>query len=126
MRYGHFPTSGTKAKVRYAMYRQSFDVVSNDTMGFVKEEDIRKAANDALAVKSGTLEFVTKVARGDIKLKNEMDHIDDLRHLAIWQLGDLQFPRPQATKVLREIADGPDPTYAKEAAEVLRRRKDKE
>jgi hypothetical protein len=118
--YGYSPKDGTNAKVRYAMYRQSFSLASNVSDGFVMAKDIDDAANDALAVYTGNLEFVSNVARGELKLSGRgAFQTSDLRSLAIRELADARFPKDQAKTILQAIATGAD-EYAAMAREELR------
>jgi hypothetical protein len=122
-RTSYFPQEGKKAKVRYAMYRQPFEVASNVGDGFIVEEEVRKAKSDALAVLTGNFEFVSKVARGELKLTSEMKDLlsHDLRGLGIFELSNPRFPRADAEKVLKSIAMSGEDLYATMATNVLGR-----
>jgi hypothetical protein len=61
------------------------------------------------------------VARGEVQLKNEMDHLRNLRIYAIWQLAEPRFPRADAEKVLKSIASSGEELYANEATNMLAR-----
>ncbi|HQY88428.1 MAG TPA: hypothetical protein PK402_07205, partial [Tepidisphaeraceae bacterium] len=117
---GHVPSDGEAATVRYALYGQSMKVHSNAGAGIVNQDEISKAANDAMAVKSGDFEFVSKVATGEIELKNEMDHITDLRRSAINTLARGEFDVESVRKTLMSIVETNDGTYSVQAGDVLK------
>jgi hypothetical protein len=97
---------------------------SNQGIACVDANDIRRAANDALAVRTGDFAFVRKVALGEIQLQNESDHIKDLRARAIYRLTD--FNSIAGVKVLKRIAAGTDKKYADIARHELEELKKKE
>ncbi len=100
---GYQSLVGDRKPIRYAFYRQDIELVSNVGEGRVAKHDVDLASRDALAVLEGDFEFVSKVALGDLKLRNEMDRIDDLQQVAIEQLGSRRFDRDACRKVLRQV-----------------------
>lgn len=121
----YLPGEGIKAKVRYSFYHQDVRASSNCAQAFVNKRDVERAANDALAVYSGNFEFVRKVVLGEITLKNEMDHINDLRAVAICQLARGEFDQAEAEKVLEIIVNDTDEKYAQTAERTLDRLRSK-
>jgi len=119
--YDSPPGEGIMAKVRYSFYHQDVRASSNCAEAFINKRDVERAANDALAVYSGDFAFVRKVALGEVTLKNEMDHINDLRKSAIWRLARGEFDPTEAERVLKSIAEGTDREYAQEAERILER-----
>lgn len=118
---GFVPAGGKDATVRYSLYGKSLNVHSNIGVGIVNDEDIRKAASDALAVRSGSLDFVTKVALGKIELRNEMDHITDLRSTAIRVLAGQRFSDDDVKPILQTLIEKND-EYSHIAGETLAER----
>ena len=101
---GYQPRRGRKAKIRFRLYGQyGLDLTSQEGDGIVLDSDIAKASSDALAVSSGTFDFVVSVALGEKKLKNTLDHITDLQGYAISQLGSERFPTDKVLPLLEKI-----------------------
>jgi hypothetical protein len=99
---GFQPNQGRPATIRFRLYNEACDIVSNSGTGIVLAEDIRKAANDAMAVYFGNLDFVMSVALGIRILHNEMDHIrsDDMKLTAMRQLASGRFEERAVFKLL--------------------------
>ena len=116
---GYQPSQGQSAKVRFRLFGQQIELASNVGHGLVRLEDIHKAQNDAMAVNSGDFAFVESVARGKLVLHNTMDHMKDLRQVAIRQLGSGKFDRTNAEAVLRDIVALKEDPYGQLAQGAL-------
>jgi hypothetical protein len=101
---GYQPDKGDKRKIRFSLYHQKIALSSNAGEGIASSQDIDLASRDAMAVMYGSFEFVSKVALGEIQIKNELDHIKDLQGTAIRMLGSSKKFDPSASRqVLREV-----------------------
>jgi hypothetical protein len=101
---GYQPEKGRKHKIRFSLYQQGIALSSNDGEGIANAHDIDLASSDAMAVEDGSFEFVSKVALGEIQLKNEMDHMKDLQGFAIGVLAHSErFDSTASRKVLAEV-----------------------
>jgi len=79
------------------------DLATEAGRGLISEDDAKKAASDALAVSTGSLEFVRDVATGAKQMVNTVDHIRDLQGYAIRSLGSGRFPADKVLPLLDEI-----------------------
>ncbi|BCX50364.1 hypothetical protein HAHE_42720 [Haloferula helveola] len=100
---GFQPKDGEEHKIRFALHEQEIQLVTQTGTGRASERDIDLASRDAMAIKEGSFKFVTKVALGELELKNEMDHISDLQKQAIYVLGSGRFETEKARKLLKRI-----------------------
>jgi hypothetical protein len=121
---GYVPASGTKATVRYSFYLQKFKVSSNAGPGLVDKKEIATSAFDTLAMRDGNQAFVTKVALGTIRLKQDEHGVR--RRYAIWKLADDSFDRAAAKKTLTRIANSKVTSHAQYAKTILKHIADKE
>ena len=115
---GYVPVKGNKATVRYSFYLQNFKLSSNAGPGLVDEKEIATSTEDSLAMRSGSQDFVTKVAMGTIRLKK--DERGSVRRYAIWKLADDSFDRAAARKTLTRIADSKVTSHARYAKTILK------
>ena len=69
----------------------------------ISDDDAKNAASDALAVSTGSFEFVRDLATGAKKLVNTVDRIRDLQGRAISTLGAGRFPKDKVLPLLDEI-----------------------
>jgi len=101
---GYKPKAGKTAKIRYRLYMQEgLELATEAGDGLISDDDAKKAASDALAVSTGSFEFVRDLATGAKKLVNTVDHIRDLQGRAIRTLGAGRFPKDKVLPVLDEI-----------------------
>lgn len=101
---GYQPDKGDKRKIRFSLYHQEITLSSNVGEGLASARDIDLASRDAMALRDGSVEFVCKVALGEIQLTNEMDHVKDLQGAAISQLGSSEkFDATASHQVLLEV-----------------------
>lgn len=107
---GYQPAQGESAAVRFRFYGD-LDLASNVGQGLIRREDVQRAENDAMAVRRGDFAFVSSVARGERILQNTMDHLRNLRSVAILELGQGRFDRAKSEEVLREIVASKDEPY---------------
>jgi hypothetical protein len=101
--HGYQPTNRIKYQIRFSLHQQDLELSSNIGTGFVAPRDIDRASHDAMAVREGSFEFVRKLALGELKLENEMDHIKDLQGYAISQLQNEPFDSIQSRDVLVRV-----------------------
>jgi len=111
LRPGHFikiegyqPKKGKKREIRFSLYHQKIVISSNAGEGLISAKDIDLASRDAMTVQDGSFEFVSKVALGELRLKNEMDHIKDLQQLAIFTLASPKFDSAKSRAVLLQVS----------------------
>jgi hypothetical protein len=118
---GYEPTQGDKSAIRFRFYQQTIEVASNVGRGLVSREDIQKAENDAMAVRTGDLTFVASVARGERVLQNTLDHIrgPELRRSALFALTSGRFDETQVRVVLKQIVDSKEEPFSGSAANDL-------
>jgi hypothetical protein len=101
---GYQPDKGKKRKIRFSLYHQEIALSSNVGEGIASARDIDLASRDGMAVEYGSFEFVSKVALGEIPLKNEMDRMKDLQGVAINLLGlSKKFDPSASRQVLLEV-----------------------
>ncbi len=110
LRAGHFvkisgyqPKKGSKSKVRFSFYHQKIQLSSNAGDALVSKRDVDLASRDALRIRAGDFEFVSRVALGEVRLVNEMDHIRNLQEFAVAELGDARFEAVAAEAVLAKV-----------------------
>jgi hypothetical protein len=115
--HGYQPKQGTKAMVRYRLYDQRNEAVSNMGEGLVNEEDIRLAGKDAMSVAEWPLDQIERVALGEETIVNESDH-NDLRYIAIMQLATDRFTPAKREDILKRLHAQKDPTYSLYANQV--------
>ena len=109
VRSGHFikidgyqPTNGETQRIRFALH-QEMALTSNTGRGLASPRDADLASRDAMAVQEGTFEFVSRVALGETRLTNEMDHMKDLQEVAIRTLPSPRFNPVESRRVLAEV-----------------------
>ncbi len=121
---GYQPINGVAQTVRYRAYAQSVEIVSNSGMGVVAEADIQNASTDAMSIQDMGFERVREIALSTEPVENNMDHIRDLRGIAIRALGSDRFDPKASRAVLLGIRDGGSDMarYAVSALEQLDRR----
>ncbi len=83
---GYQPRNGALHTIRYSLYSQDIELASNVGVGVVASQDVERAANDAMSIREGTFEHVVEIATSDAATLNAMDHMRDLRRIAIWEL----------------------------------------
>lgn len=101
---GHQPKVGKPAKIRFRLYMQEgLDLVTDEGDGVASAEESALAATDALAVSTGSFEFVRDLATGEKKIVNTIDHIRDMQGRAIRTLGCGRFANEKVLPLLDEI-----------------------
>ncbi|MCF7788900.1 MAG: hypothetical protein K9N47_22435 [Prosthecobacter sp.] len=101
---GHQPKVGKLATIRFRLYKQDWlDLTTDAGEGVVSAEEAEKAATDALAVSTGSFDFVRDLATGENKIVNTMDHIQDMQGCAIETLGSGRFPKDKVLPLLDAI-----------------------
>ena len=101
---GYQPTVGAKkARVRFSLYQQDVELFSEAFDGLAADSDVDKASHDAMAVKTGDMEFVCKVALGEIELENKLDHLQNLQEVAIWTLAQKRFDPDRSDEILTRV-----------------------
>lgn len=100
---GYQPAQGESRTVRYRLYHQDIELVSNTGTALVAAKDIDLASRDALSVMAGDFDYVSKVALGTLKPVNEMDHITDLQQVAISKLTAAKFDAAKSRAVLLQV-----------------------
>lgn len=121
---GYQPINGVPHTVRFGLHSQEIEVVSNSGDGVVAELDIKRASSDVMSIREGTFEYVSKVALSDLLVENKMDHMRDLRRIAISELASDRFDPEESRRVLLRVRDR-RPEMAKEvdrATQALDRR----
>ncbi|HEV7402060.1 MAG TPA: hypothetical protein VGO11_04005 [Chthoniobacteraceae bacterium] len=111
---GYEPSHGDEGPIRFRLYEQTIEVASNVGKGLVSREDIHKAENDAMAIRTGDLAFVASVARGERILQNTSDHIKgpELRRTAMFALTSGRFDETQVRVVLKQIVDSKEEPFS--------------
>jgi hypothetical protein len=99
---GYQPKAGDLRAIRYSLYNQEIELSSNVGGGLVTVRDVDLASRDVMAISSGDFEFVSDIALGKNKLKNELDH-NDLQDVAIRALAYKRFDRKKSQKVLFQV-----------------------
>lgn len=101
---GHQPKVGKPAKIRFRLYMQEgLDLVTDEGDGVASAEESALAATDALAVSTGSFEFVRDLATGEKKIVNTLDHMRDMQGRAIRTLGSGRFAKEKVLPLLDEI-----------------------
>ncbi|MFZ2277343.1 MAG: hypothetical protein WAW39_06065 [Prosthecobacter sp.] len=101
---GHQPKVGKPATIRFRLYKQEgLDLTTDAGEGVMSPKEAEKAATDALAVSTGSFEFVRDLATGEKQIVNTMDHIQDMQERAIETLGSGRFPKDKVLPLLDEI-----------------------
>lgn len=103
---GYQPINGTPRPVRYRLYSQAIEAVSNTGDGVVADLDIKRASSDVMSIHEGTFEYVSKVALSDMPVENKMDHMRDLRRTAIWAIASGRFDPEESLQVLLRVREG--------------------
>ncbi|MDJ0911516.1 MAG: hypothetical protein QNI99_20190 [Woeseiaceae bacterium] len=121
---GYQPINGASQTVRYRAYSQSIEIVSNTGMGVVADADIRRASNDVLSIRESDIERLTEIALSPVPVENTMDHMRDLRTVAIRELASDRFDPAKSREILVRIRDsGSDVAdNAAQAIEMMERR----
>lgn len=102
---GYQPINGVSRTIRYRLHSQAIELSSNIGIGVVADADIERASRDAMSVKEGDFDFVSRIALSEAPVENNMDHIRDLRSSAIWQLGSGRFDAEKSMEVLLVVRD---------------------
>ncbi|BDS07572.1 hypothetical protein NT6N_26120 [Oceaniferula spumae] len=96
---------GMDREIRYTIYQRDYNFTSNAGRGLVLESDIDLASRDAMVLEWADFDFVSKVALGEITLKNEMDHVKDLQASAIYILAEPRFDSKKSLQVLKKVGE---------------------
>ncbi len=121
---GYQPINGVVHTVRYRLYSQDIDVVSNTGDGVIAELDIQRASSDVMSIREGAFDYVSEVALSDLPVENKMDHMRDLREMAIWELASGRFDPEESRQVLLRVRErSPEMTKTVDGAvQILDRR----
>ncbi len=114
---GYQPGEGKQAVIRYVIYPNR-EIASNIGKGVVAAKDIERAANDAMALSSGSFDFVSSVALGKRKLKSGKDR----QRNAIRALASKRFDLKKSRKVLEQVRNA-FPEHEREVQSAFRRLK---
>ncbi len=105
---GYQPAAGRAAKIRFHLYRQTFEITSNVGDGLVDDGDIELAKGDWMAVLGADFGSLADIAQGNVPalpLGREV-----ARRLAIEELGHRGFEVEKTRAVLNAIvATGEEP-----------------
>lgn len=115
---GYQPPAGQKAKVRFHLYRQMFEVTSNIGDGIVNPPEIEAARQDELVVLGMDFDHLAAIAQGTAPAPAIKS--GEGRKLAIWELGERGFERTRVRGVLNAIVATGEKPYAESAGEQLR------
>ncbi len=102
---GYQPRNGVVKEIRFRLYSQDVEITSNPGTGLVAAEDVRRAASDVMSVNEGSFDYVARIASSEEPVINDMDHVRDLRLVAIQQLASGRFDPDASRKVLMRIRD---------------------
>lgn len=102
---GYQPINGRRQTIRYKLYGQDIELSSNAGDGVVAHNDIQRASSDAMSIHNGTFEYVAQIALSDLPVENNMDHMRDLRGVAIWELASERFDPAQSKEVLLKVRE---------------------
>lgn len=102
---GYQPINGVARTVRYRLYSQEIEVVSNTGDGVVADFDIKRASSDVMSLREGTFEHVSRIALSDMPVENKMDHMRDLRGMAIRELASDRFDAEESRQVLLRVRE---------------------
>lgn len=114
---GYQPSAGRTANIRFRLYRQTLEIVSNVGVGIVSPADIESAQHDAFAVLGADFDYLASVALGTVP--GPTIGAESARALAIWEVGERGFKRAQAKAVLSAIVASGDETFAKLARQQM-------
>lgn len=101
---GYEPAEGKEREVRFKRYAKTYALVSNVGRLKVSDKDVKAAAEDRMAINFGDLDFVKKVATGEIKLPKNENELMDLRTAAIFHLADPEFDSKEVMPLLKSLA----------------------
>lgn len=76
---GYFPSEGETKKVRYRRYGDRTELVSNMGRGCVRSAEVNADATDIMAIRTGNLAFVSKIATGEIQIPMAKNGREDPR-----------------------------------------------
>lgn len=102
---GYQRVNGERQTVRYRLYEQAIDITSNAGEGTVSMRDVELASQDALSVKFRSFDELAALALNDAPVENRMDHIRDLRDMALERIALEDFEPAQSREVLRQVAE---------------------
>lgn len=117
---GYQPVNGISRTIRYHLYSQDIEMSSNAGIGIVTDVDIKRASRDVLSINEGTLEYVSRVALSEVPVENKMDHMRDLRPIAILALASERFEPNESRKILLQVREK-NPDMAKVIDIAIRR-----
>ena len=102
---GYQPINGQRRTIRYKLYGQDIELSSNAGDGVVAHNDIQRASSDVMSIHNGSFEYVAQIALSDSPVENNMDHMRDLRSVAIRELASERFDPAQSKEVLLKIRE---------------------
>lgn len=102
---GYQPINGERRTIRYKLYGQDIELSSNAGDGVIAHDDVQRASSDAMSIRNGTFEYVARIALSDAPVENRMDHMRDLRDVAIRELASERFDPAQSKEVLLKILE---------------------
>jgi hypothetical protein len=118
---GYLPSNGELREIRYRRYAGTVDLVSNTGRGYVSLAEVAVAATDRLAINTGDLEFLRKIATGEITLPKARNDWIDPREAAIYALAQERFKREEVIPVLRLLIESGQEEVAERAENTLKR-----
>lgn len=110
------PKDGRAAKIRFRLYRQKFEVVSNVGEGLIASQDVAAAQRDEFVVVGAGFDYVAAIAQGKAPVPN-IARRDTARELAIFELVTRGFDKVKAKEVLDAIVASGEEPFAKYALE---------
>ena len=104
---GYQPKSGSKARIRYRLYRQLFEAVSNVGEGIIDPAEVEAARHDRMVVLGAPFEYLAALAQGKVP-EPDLGRWSG-GELAIFELTERGFDPARVEEVLNAIAIGEGP-----------------
>ena len=126
---GYFPSEGEAKEVRYRRYAGNevryrryavnLDLVSNVGRGRVRLAEVKAAATDRMAIKTGDFAFVSRIATGELKLPKDKHDWVNPREVAVYTLAHERFKKEAVAPILERLLEDADKDVARGARHAL-------
>ncbi|CAN5288628.1 hypothetical protein BH23VER1_BH23VER1_26510 [soil metagenome] len=117
---GYFPSKGVTKTVRYRRYAGNLDLWSNVGTGLVDVSLVDLASYDRMAIKTGSFDFVSRIATGMTSIPQSKQEWADQRHTAISTLVQERFADEDVASVLESIMMSDDQDLVRSAQWVMK------
>ena len=112
---GFHPATGERAKIRFRLYRQAFEAVSNVGEGIINRAEAGAAQMEPFAFLSKSFDELAAIARSESATPL------GTRDTALYELSTRGFPKSKVAEVLKPLAESGDEKIAESARGHLKR-----